>query len=288
MDQLKQELGKGKRRTVRSNAELKQRLVEHLEKEGEDLFILEFEYNIEGREQPDNLGGTENTATAREKHSEEKGEDGANAVVMQFMQQIQQQMQQQSQQIESKIDIVQVNQRILQTHIDETYQQFEGKLNVLEEKVDNAIGQLDARIKAQEKYADAAKNEIKALKKELAKQQTNDVTTSSIKVKAPLFDGTTNFNAFKPQFGVVAAKNMWDDDDKTIALITSLRGAATEIIQISPERKRPEFAAILDALERKYGSKHVKEVSHLELSSRCQKLNERIQDYATEIERRGA
>uniref|UniRef100_A0A1B0GB86 Retrotransposon gag domain-containing protein n=1 Tax=Glossina morsitans morsitans TaxID=37546 RepID=A0A1B0GB86_GLOMM len=70
-----------------------------------------------------------------------------------------------------------------------------------------------------------------------------------------------------------------------VALITSLRGAAAEIIQIIPEGKRTEFAAIMDALERKYGSKHVKEVSHLELSSLCQKLNERIQDYATEIER---
>uniref|UniRef100_A0A1B0AEC8 CCHC-type domain-containing protein n=1 Tax=Glossina pallidipes TaxID=7398 RepID=A0A1B0AEC8_GLOPL len=38
-------------------------------------------------------------------------------------------------------------------------------------------------------------------------------------------------------------------------------------------------------MERKYSSKHVKEVSHLGLSLRCQKLNERIQDYATEIER---
>uniref|UniRef100_A0A1A9ZSE9 CCHC-type domain-containing protein n=1 Tax=Glossina pallidipes TaxID=7398 RepID=A0A1A9ZSE9_GLOPL len=78
---------------------------------------------------------------------------------------------------------------------------------------------------------------------------------------------------------------MWDDDDKAVALITSLRGAAAEIIQIIPEGKRTEFAATMDALERKYGSKHVKEVSHLELSSRCQKLNERIQDYATEIKR---
>uniref|UniRef100_A0A1A9VAJ1 t-SNARE coiled-coil homology domain-containing protein n=1 Tax=Glossina austeni TaxID=7395 RepID=A0A1A9VAJ1_GLOAU len=177
--------------------------------------------------QIDNLGGTENTATAREKHSEEKGEDGAsvsNAVVMQSMQQMQHQMQQQGQQIESKIggttekiDIVQENQLILQTHIDETHQQFEGKVNVLKEKVDNAIGQLDARINAQEKDADAVKNEIKALKKELAKQQTNDVTTSSIKVKTPLFDGTTNFNAFKLQFGVVATKNMWDEQQQKLS-----------------------------------------------------------------------
>uniref|UniRef100_A0A1A9ZHR1 Peptidase A2 domain-containing protein n=1 Tax=Glossina pallidipes TaxID=7398 RepID=A0A1A9ZHR1_GLOPL len=67
---------------------------------------------------------------------------------------------------------------------------------------------------------------------------------------------------------------MWDDDDKAVALITSMRIAAAEIIEIIPEGKRTEFAAIMDAFERKYGSKHVKE-----------KLNERIQDYATEIER---
>uniref|UniRef100_A0A1A9V0Z5 Retrotrans_gag domain-containing protein n=1 Tax=Glossina austeni TaxID=7395 RepID=A0A1A9V0Z5_GLOAU len=168
---------------------------------------------------------------------------------------------------------------------DETYQQFEGKVNVLEEKVGNTIGQLDARLNAQEKDGDAGKNEIKALKKELAKLQTNDVTTSSIKVKTPLCAGATNFNAFKLQFGVVATKNIWDDDDKAVVLITSLRGAAAEIIQMIPEGKRTEFAAIMDALERKYGSKHVKELTHLESSSCCQKLNERIQDYATEIER---
>ncbi|KAL9881805.1 uncharacterized protein ACN427_009937 isoform 1-T5 [Glossina fuscipes fuscipes] len=68
---------------------------------------------------------------------------------------------------------------------------------------------------------------------------------------------------------------MWDDDDKAVALVTSLRGAAVEIIQIIPVGKRTEFAEIVDALEWKYGSKRVKEVSHLELSSRCQKLNER-------------
>uniref|UniRef100_A0A1A9V2N4 Integrase_H2C2 domain-containing protein n=1 Tax=Glossina austeni TaxID=7395 RepID=A0A1A9V2N4_GLOAU len=67
---------------------------------------------------------------------------------------------------------------------DETYQQFDGEVNVLEEKVDNAISQLDARVNSQEKDADAVKNEIKALKKELAKLQTNDVTTSCIKSEA--------------------------------------------------------------------------------------------------------
>uniref|UniRef100_A0A1A9VHR3 SAP domain-containing protein n=1 Tax=Glossina austeni TaxID=7395 RepID=A0A1A9VHR3_GLOAU len=197
MDQRKQELGKRNLRTVGSKAELKQRLVEHLEKEGEDLSILEFEYNIKGREQTDNLGGTENADTAREKLSKD--------------------------------------------------------------------GQFDARINAHEKDADAVKNEIKTLKEEQAKQQTNDVTTSSIKVKVPLFDGT--INAFKLQFGVVATKNMWDDDDKAVVLITSLRRASAEIIQIIPEGKRTELAAIMDALERKNDSKHVKEVSHLELST---------------------
>uniref|UniRef100_A0A1A9Z683 CCHC-type domain-containing protein n=1 Tax=Glossina pallidipes TaxID=7398 RepID=A0A1A9Z683_GLOPL len=58
---------------------------------------------------------------------------------------------------------------------------------------------------AQEEDADALRNEIKALKKIWL--QTNEVTTSSIKVKTPLFGSTTNFNAFKLQFGVVATKN---------------------------------------------------------------------------------
>uniref|UniRef100_A0A1A9UWM4 Uncharacterized protein n=1 Tax=Glossina austeni TaxID=7395 RepID=A0A1A9UWM4_GLOAU len=209
---------------VGNKAELKQRLVEYHEKEGEGLSVLEIEYDIEGRKQTDNLEGEDsanvsNTAVMQfiqqqmqqmQKQTQQQMQHMQQQMQQQIQQQMQQQMQQQTQQqgqqIESKIDIVQKNQRILQTHTDETYQQFESKVNVLEEKVDNAIGLLDARIDAQEKNADAVKNEIKALKKELAKQQTNDITTSSIKVKTLIFDGTTNFNALKLQFGVVAQK----------------------------------------------------------------------------------
>uniref|UniRef100_A0A1A9V4N5 Uncharacterized protein n=1 Tax=Glossina austeni TaxID=7395 RepID=A0A1A9V4N5_GLOAU len=151
-----------------------------------------------GREQLDHLGGTENTATAGDQRSEEKAENGtsiSNAVVMQFMQQMQrqtQQVQQQVQQhiqsgqqeIESKIDgrtekieKIQENQGILQTHINEVYRQFESKVNVLEGRVGNALDQLDVRMNSQEKDADALRSEIKALKKEMAKLQTNDITT---------------------------------------------------------------------------------------------------------------
>ncbi|XP_037896547.1 UNC93-like protein MFSD11 [Glossina fuscipes] len=84
----------------------------------------------------------------------------------QFLQQMQQQtqqqmrqqtqkMQQKSEQLESKIEEkILENQRILRTHINETYQQFEGKVNVLQEKVDNLISQLNA-----------VKSEIKSQKK---------------------------------------------------------------------------------------------------------------------------
>ncbi|KAL9921162.1 uncharacterized protein LOC119641022 [Glossina fuscipes] len=95
VEQLKQELGKRNLRTTGTKAELKQRLVEQLEKDGQDPSILElkqrlveelekdgqdpsileFEYNTKGTEQADNLGGTGNAA---EKQSEEKGEDSAN------------------------------------------------------------------------------------------------------------------------------------------------------------------------------------------------------------------
>uniref|UniRef100_A0A1A9VGU2 CCHC-type domain-containing protein n=1 Tax=Glossina austeni TaxID=7395 RepID=A0A1A9VGU2_GLOAU len=170
-----------------SKTELKQRLVEHLEKEGEDLSVLEFEYNIGGREQTDNLEGEDGASVSNtvvrqciQQQMQQQMQQTQQQTQRQTKQQMQR-MQQQGQQIESKIDIVQENQRILQTHIDETYQQFEGKVNVLEEKVDNVIGQLDARINAQEKDV---KNEIKALKKELAKLQTNNVTTSSTKTSA--------------------------------------------------------------------------------------------------------
>uniref|UniRef100_A0A1A9UXZ2 Peptidase A2 domain-containing protein n=1 Tax=Glossina austeni TaxID=7395 RepID=A0A1A9UXZ2_GLOAU len=60
-------------------------------------------------------------------------------------------------------------------------------------------------------------------------------------------------------FLTALSKSSWGDDDKAVALITSLRGAAAEICQVIPEGKSTEFAAIMGALERKYGSKHMKE-----------------------------
>ncbi|KAL9907534.1 uncharacterized protein ACN427_003638 isoform 1-T3 [Glossina fuscipes fuscipes] len=162
-DQLKQELGKRNLRTPGTKTELKQRLVEQLEKDGQDPSILEFEYKIEGREQADNVEGTGNAAA---KQGEEKGEDSASILnIMQFLQQMQQQaqpqtqqqmqqqteqmqqqMQKQTEQIKSKIDEkIQENQRILRTHIDKTHEH------------------LDARINAQEENADAFKKEIKDL-----------------------------------------------------------------------------------------------------------------------------
>uniref|UniRef100_A0A1B0ACK6 CCHC-type domain-containing protein n=1 Tax=Glossina pallidipes TaxID=7398 RepID=A0A1B0ACK6_GLOPL len=66
----------------------------------------------------------------------------------------------------------------------------------------------------------------------------------------------------------------------TILMMMTIKKVVVKVTDANEKERNS-----LDSLERKYHNKHVKEVTHLELSSRCQKLNGRIQDYATEIGR---
>uniref|UniRef100_A0A1A9UX11 Uncharacterized protein n=1 Tax=Glossina austeni TaxID=7395 RepID=A0A1A9UX11_GLOAU len=167
------------KKSLHSLEQGRRRLWEQLEKEGEDPFVFEFygdscevcssdsivkeEYacKIDERretrtyiaaivrqmqqsyatiqEVADNLGGTEYTATAEQKCSEEK--------VAELVQQSgQQEIDPKINGTTEKIEKIQEKQDILKTRVHKVYQQIDGHINALEGKVDDALSQFDARL----------------------------------------------------------------------------------------------------------------------------------------------
>ncbi|XP_058987860.1 uncharacterized protein LOC131806937 [Musca domestica] len=57
------------------------------------------------------------------------------------------------------------------------------------------------------------------------------VPDNTLKIKPPVFDGSTSFNVFKLQFETVASRNSWNDSDKAVALLLALKGSAADVIQ---------------------------------------------------------
>jgi len=80
--------------------------------------------------------------------------------------------------------------------------------------------------------------------------------TTAPKLSPPCFDGTTAFSTFQLQFETIAAKNMWNNGDKVVALIISLKGRAADILQTISEAERSNYDTIMNVLKRRFGCEH--------------------------------
>lgn len=105
------------------------------------------------------------------------------------------------------------------------------------------------------------------------------------KLTAPVYDGTSEFAVFKIQFEAIAHRNKWNDMDKAMVLMLSLRGNAANVLQSIPESGRYSFITVMSALQRRFGSEHSKQLLRIQLKSRVQKKDESLQEYALDIER---
>ncbi|XP_036347829.1 uncharacterized protein LOC118757205, partial [Rhagoletis pomonella] len=163
-------------------------------------------------------------------------------------------------------------------------------LSQLEAQKTHVTSQLetqDLKITQLQEKTGGIETEVDAMKARLCELQLNrpNVLTSGSKVKAPSFDGTVSFSIFKLQFETTATTNNWGTADKVAALVVSFKGSAAEVLQTVPEIDRGNYDAIMAAIERRYGSDHRQQMFQMELMNRFQKINETLQDYATEIER---
>ncbi|XP_065356144.1 uncharacterized protein LOC135950535, partial [Calliphora vicina] len=154
-------------------------------------------------------------------------------------------------------------------------------------KFDKKVSELENGL---EKQSEKVDNKYLDLERKINNLQCQDgpvrvISETSSRIKAPSFDGTTPFNVFKFQFDTVAIRNMWKDGEKAIELILALKGNAAVVLESVPVSNRNCYDDIMEALQRKYGGEHKKELYRMELRGRVQKPNETLQDFALEIER---
>ncbi|XP_049318629.1 myosin-13-like isoform X2 [Bactrocera dorsalis] len=157
----------------------------------------------------------------------------------------------------------------LQKQVQEKFSKFENELSTLkndEENLKAEVLQLSNRVRELQLHGPAP-------------------STNNQRLKAPTFDGSIPFQIFKLQFEKTAMANNWNAADKVASLFVSLKGPAAEILQTIPDCERDNYEALMSAIERRYGSEHRKQIYQIELQNRGQKMNESLQEFATEIER---
>ena len=79
-------------------------------------------------------------------------------------------------------------------------------------------------------------------------------------LKPASFDGSSSWEDYKAQFYLIAEPNGWDLGTKAIKLAASLQGPARAVIGDLDVQQRRDLAALMSALDSRFGSKHQTEL----------------------------
>ena len=249
VEQLKKELAARNQVTSGTKAELQKRLRETMEAEGECCDEYEFDYGT-GSSQMD-------LSTIL-------------AVLKQNAAEIKESAKQSAAELNSKME----------QNAAEIKASVEGKFK-----------EIDANFQDIRKQQTDLESDFNALKQEVLELKSKPVLVRSnqepsvAKMKAPTFDGTTSFNVFKLQFETIAAANGWSRGEMASTLVVALRGNAAEVLQMVPQSELGSYELIMEALHRRFGSEHKKQIYQMEAINRKQFANESLKDFATDVER---
>ncbi|XP_023227925.1 uncharacterized protein LOC111628383 [Centruroides sculpturatus] len=101
--------------------------------------------------------------------------------------------------------------------------------------------------------------------------------------KVPPFDGTSSWSAYKIQFEAVVRMNGWTKAQAMTALTLALRDQALTILEALS--KDVTYDQLVEALESRYGDKHLEHVYRAQLKDRAQRSAETLQCWALEVEK---
>lgn len=152
------------------------------------------------------------------------------------------------------------------------------------------VDMVEERVTSLETGIEDMKHGLAGVQKEVIQLKTRGVTSSGSvvvqgpRVKVPPYDGTTSWAAYRHQFRTVAAANGWSDDQCLTALTVALRGQALSVIEALPN-ENSGFKELIDALESRYGERHLEHVFRAQLRDRIQRTGEGLQQWALEIEK---
>ena len=98
------------------------------------------------------------------------------------------------------------------------------------------------------------------------------------------YEGRSSWAAYHSQFEILAASQGWNEDDKAVQLITSLKGPALDVLNQLTAPQRASYTCVVDALERRYGHQHQEEVFRARFRGRVRARGETLQHLAQDIE----
>ncbi|KAJ8911642.1 hypothetical protein NQ315_005987 [Exocentrus adspersus] len=165
-----------------------------------------------------------------------------------------------------------------QEKIKEDMEASQEKLELKIQEMKTTIEEIN-QVKGEEKFSHM-KEDAKVDKKELNKKM-EDLETK--------FRQLSTTGLIKAGGTVTTPSNVkyvrnWKEEDKTISLITALRGEALEVLRTISEA-RPNYAMLTNALERRYGYARLQHVYQTQLRSRRQRFEETLQQYVADISR---
>ncbi|GFY09922.1 uncharacterized protein TNCV_3698841 [Trichonephila clavipes] len=116
----------------------------------------------------------------------------------------------------------------------------------MEEQFDERMEEMSERVKDLEKKLLACgktKNENK-----FVPASPVPITASPVSVKLYTYDGKTNWEVYKIQFGVFSESNRWTEGVKACQLVASLREEAAEVLQTLTDTELLNLNSVYNAL----------------------------------------
>ena len=110
-------------------------------------------------------------------------------------------------------------------------------------------------------------------------------TRSVTRQRPPKYDGKATWESYIAQFQIAAGLNEWSTSEKAAFLATSLEGNATSVLGAIMAERRQGYAALVAALETRFGSAVQKELNRVKLRNRRRQRGEPLAEMADEVER---
>ena len=118
-----------------------------------------------------------------------------------------------------------------------------------------------------------------------SESNSGQLRTSTVKVKASTFDGTTAWRDYKSHFEACSRINRWTEKDKGLYLAVSLRGQAQGILGDLPVRLQEDYQSLVTALEERFAPPNQNELYRIQLLERRQKAAETLPELGQAIRR---
>ncbi|GFW71740.1 uncharacterized protein TNCV_219541 [Trichonephila clavipes] len=156
--------------------------------------------------------------------------------------------------------------------VEERYERVAGNFSLISQRVEDFEKKLLA--------CGNATNESKFVPAALV-----PVPASPVPVKLYTYDGKTNWELYKIQFGIISEANRWTEEIKACQLVTSLRGEVAEVLQTLTDPELLNLNSLYNALDLQFSQKFSKDYARLQMKTRHQKPEESLQEYAFEMQR---